>query len=253
MVLGSSPTTSEINNDTTGTRAWRSNPPPLISDRCLRTVLISSTAAPHASNSRVTAILSGRVTGGRGHPRRLDAPPLMRQRIPPPWNCSTQPRSRCAAASPRASGSGCPASLTAIDFSDTPQPLATTTSPRTLSAPSTGSAPAAMRAAALPPPTTSVGARQCARTSTSAVTTTSASARRRCAATSRVGSTASIAAPKIALAAARKERRAASLVEPTAVRLHRLAARVTRGGGHRATPGARQVFSSSTSVTPSLR
>ena len=61
MTAGSSPGTSEIAKVTTraGAAAAASRPP-LIAERCLRTVLISVIVAPERSNARVTACLSAK-------------------------------------------------------------------------------------------------------------------------------------------------------------------------------------------------
>ena len=53
--------------------------PPLIADRCLRTQLISSIAAPQASSERVSACFSARRMPGAGLASRAEPPPEARQ------------------------------------------------------------------------------------------------------------------------------------------------------------------------------
>ncbi len=71
MTLGSSPTTSEIANVRHAPGAAAASHPPLIADRCLRTVLSSWMFAPARSRWRVVACLSASVSpvGRHGHQR----------------------------------------------------------------------------------------------------------------------------------------------------------------------------------------
>ena len=107
-----SPTTSESASVTT-VAGWaaRARRPPLKRERCLRTAFSSPIVAPASSSSRVTACLSPRLIGDAGAGVRADPPPDTRT--------STRSRSvadeasassRPAASSPRASGTGWPAS-----------------------------------------------------------------------------------------------------------------------------------------------
>ncbi len=76
ITAGSSPGTSEIATVTTraGYARWASRPP-LIRDRCLRSVFISPIAAPEASSARVTACFSASEMPGAGAIQLADAPP----------------------------------------------------------------------------------------------------------------------------------------------------------------------------------
>src|SRR5450756_522316 len=55
--------------------AWRASRPPLMRERCLRTVLISPMVAPERSSARVTACLSAKVTPAAGAIQLAEAPP----------------------------------------------------------------------------------------------------------------------------------------------------------------------------------
>ena len=68
----SSPTTSEMTSVTTGAAVAAASLPPLIADRCFRTVLSSSIVAPPFSSRRTVSCLSSSVTplGGQRHQRR---------------------------------------------------------------------------------------------------------------------------------------------------------------------------------------
>ena len=92
--------------------AWRASRPPLMRERCLRTVLISPMVAPERSSARVTACLSAKVMPSAGAIQLAEAPP----------DISTSTRSsasapsassiaRKAASSPAPSGTGWPASI----------------------------------------------------------------------------------------------------------------------------------------------
>ena len=79
MTAGSSPGTSEIANVTTraGAAAAASRPP-LIAERCLRTVLISPIVAPQRNSARVTACLSLSDSPGAGSVNSAEPPPEAR-------------------------------------------------------------------------------------------------------------------------------------------------------------------------------
>ena len=109
---GSSLGTSEISQDSTraGCAAIASRPP-LIAERCLRTVFISPIWAPDFSSARLTSCLSASVRPGAGRASRAEAPPEIRHSTRSsaerPFTFS---RMRPAAARPFSSGTGCAAS-----------------------------------------------------------------------------------------------------------------------------------------------
>ena len=95
--------------------ARRASRPPLKRDRCLRTVFSSPMVAPASSSNRVTICFSSSVIGSAG----AGASP----EPPPETSTSTRSRSvaeaasvssRAEASSPRASGTGWPASATSM-------------------------------------------------------------------------------------------------------------------------------------------
>ena len=116
ITAGSSPGTSEIRRLTTRA-GWQAAPrrPPLMAERCLRTQLISSMAAPERSSAPVIACLSASSIPGAGRVSSAEPPPEMRQSArssaPRP---SARERMRAAASRPPASGTGCAASTTSI-------------------------------------------------------------------------------------------------------------------------------------------
>ena len=77
---GSSLGTSEISHDSTraGCAAIASRPP-LMAERCFRTVFISPMLAPDFSSARLTSCLSASVRPGAGRASRAEAPPEIRQ------------------------------------------------------------------------------------------------------------------------------------------------------------------------------
>ena len=77
---GSSLGTSEISHDSTraGCAAIASRPP-LMAERCFRTVFISPMWAPDFSSARLTSCLSASVRPGAGRASRAEAPPEIRQ------------------------------------------------------------------------------------------------------------------------------------------------------------------------------
>ena len=76
MTDGSSPGTSEIISETTGAGAAAiASRPPLIADRCLRTVFISPIWAPLRSSARLIACLSSSVTPAAGSASSAEPPP----------------------------------------------------------------------------------------------------------------------------------------------------------------------------------
>ena len=124
MVAGSSPATSDMASvaSCAGAAAAASRPP-LIAERCLRTVLISWMSAPAASRARFTACLSASVRPGAGRLSRAEAPPDSRNstRSSGPAACA---RSRICfvAATPARSGTGWAASTTRIERQGTAWP-----------------------------------------------------------------------------------------------------------------------------------
>ncbi len=110
-----SPTTSEMRRLTTRPFARAARRPPLMSLRCLRTVLISRMFAPHSSMSFVVSILSPRLRGGDGRGRRLELPPESRKRQRSLSSMlSTSWTIRRAAARPFESGTGWPLEMISI-------------------------------------------------------------------------------------------------------------------------------------------
>ena len=110
---GSSPGTSEIAMVTNfAGKAVRASLPPLMRERCLRTVLISPMFAPERSSARVTACLSGKVKPDAGAIQLAEAPPDIststRSSAPAPLASSI---ARVAASRPAPSGTGWPASI----------------------------------------------------------------------------------------------------------------------------------------------
>ena len=116
ITAGSSPGTSEIASVITraGAAAAASRPP-LIAERCFRTVLISPIVAPERSNARVTACLSAKVRPGAGSARSAEPPPEIKQIS---WSSGPSPRAMSriprAASSPARSGTGWLASTISI-------------------------------------------------------------------------------------------------------------------------------------------
>ena len=111
-VAGSSPGTSEMASVATRAgAAAAARRPPLIADRCWRTQLISSIAAPQASSERVSACFSARRMPGAGLASKAEPPPEARQTrrssAPRP---EASARARSAAATAASSGTGWPAS-----------------------------------------------------------------------------------------------------------------------------------------------
>ncbi len=79
ITAGSSPATSEIARvRMRAGAAAAARRPPLIAERCLRTVLISPIVAPQRKSARVTACLSARVSPTAGKVSRADPPPETR-------------------------------------------------------------------------------------------------------------------------------------------------------------------------------
>jgi hypothetical protein len=124
MTEGSSPGTSEISRLSTraGAQAAASRPP-LMAERCLRTVFIAPMGAPLASRARLTACLSASVRPGMGRLSRAEPPPEIRQIT---RSRSVRPRvsasMRSAARWPAASGTGWAASTSSTRCGRSAQP-----------------------------------------------------------------------------------------------------------------------------------
>ena len=157
---GSSPGTSEIIKvRSCAGLAASARRPPLMAERCLRTVFISPMGAPLRRRARLMACLSAREMPSAGSDRSEEAPPDIRQST---RSSAERPCTMCsmrvAAAWPASSGTGWPASTTSIRASG-PTPCSYRVTTRPLSFASFGqsfSTSRAMAAAAFPAPTTSV-------------------------------------------------------------------------------------------------
>src|SRR5262249_60535214 len=77
--------------------AQRAKPPPLIQERCLRTVLISWIAAPQASNRRLTVSLSSRERPAAGLTSRLEGPPGKQKQKRSEGSLRASSAARCSA------------------------------------------------------------------------------------------------------------------------------------------------------------
>ena len=114
ITAGSSPGTSEMATATSGAgNACCASRPPLMRERCLRTVLTSTIEAPEARSARVTACLSASERPAAGAIQFAEAPPETRTST---RSCgpadSAKASASIVAARPAASGSGWPASTT---------------------------------------------------------------------------------------------------------------------------------------------
>ena len=161
MSVGSSLTTSESSKAQRPAlrAAARASPPPFTREQCLRTVLSAAMSAPEASNPSVSARLSSSVSPGAGATRSAEPPPLSRTTIrTSSATAETMSRRRRVAASPAASGSGCPPVAISTLPADRPAlPCGTMTSPPA-SPPRVASAAApAIPALAFPAPTSNTG------------------------------------------------------------------------------------------------
>ena len=152
-----SPITSESSSACTRAgAAARASWPPFSREQCFRTALSWLMLAPAASSRRVMACLSASVMGGTGAGVRAEPPPETRtsRRSSAPAD-SASARIRWAAASPRASGTGCPASIRRTRDVRARYPSLTTTRPSAMRSPRAASAAAAIAPEAFPAPTTS--------------------------------------------------------------------------------------------------
>ncbi len=115
MRLRSSPTTSETASVSTGAAAAAASCPPLMADRCLRTVFSSSMPAPARSRRRVVWRLSSSVMPALGAAINEEAPPESSTRSRPSRD---RPRASASARRPastlRSSGTGWLPSIHAI-------------------------------------------------------------------------------------------------------------------------------------------
>lgn len=89
--------------------------PPLIRLTCLRIMFIAEIGAPEASNARLRAISSSRLTPSGGAGKSAEPPPVI-SAITRSSSVSpeTIENSALEAASPASSGTGCAASITLI-------------------------------------------------------------------------------------------------------------------------------------------
>ena len=151
-----SPITSERSKASTRAgAAARASCPPLSTEQCFLTVLSWLMLAPAARSSRVIACLSASVIGGAGAGVSAEPPP----------ETSTSTRSSAvadsasalislAAAAPRSSGTGWPASSSRMRRVGARWPSLTATTPSATREPQASSTAAAMAPDALPAPTT---------------------------------------------------------------------------------------------------
>ncbi len=116
MMERSSPGTSEIASATTRAgAAATARRPPLIADKCFRTVFISAICAPHFSKARLTACLSASVIPSAGKASSAEPPPEIRTRTrSSAVSPDTLSRILRAAFDPASSGTGCDASTTSM-------------------------------------------------------------------------------------------------------------------------------------------
>src|ERR1035437_8413890 len=151
-----SPMTSERSRDSTRAgAARRASCPPLMSEMCLRTVLISWMVAPEARSTRVVACFSSRVMPAAGRGKSAEAPPETRQitrssRVAAAAICAI----RSAPATPRSSGTGWPHWFNSMRRNLATWPSLTLIRPAVIWRPRTRSAACAMEAPALPAPIT---------------------------------------------------------------------------------------------------
>ena len=112
----SSPGTSEMTSDTTRAGyAAAANFPPLIADKCLRSVFISEIGAPDFKSAALTACLSASVIPGDGKLKSAEPPPDINATTMSSFvKLRTNANIRVAACSLAASGTGCAASMTSI-------------------------------------------------------------------------------------------------------------------------------------------
>ena len=150
----SSPGTSEIiNENQLAAGACCNNWPPLIADRCLRMVFISSIFAPHCNNMLKVCCTSVSVALGGISIQSEDAPPLSRQITISflPARCTTS-MVLIVALMPASSGKGCAASMQMIFCSGSACSYLVTTIPAVIRLPKISSATLAMAALAFPAP-----------------------------------------------------------------------------------------------------
>jgi len=130
--------------------------PPLIADRCLRTVFISAIVAPRSSSACVIACFCASEMPCAGRAHSAEPPPeisaITRSSGPSPVTARIN---RWPAATLRSSGTGCRPSMSSMRSSGNEAPGGTTTTPP--SGPRQCCSTArAIAAAALPIPTTTV-------------------------------------------------------------------------------------------------
>ena len=113
ITAGWSPGTSEIASVTTRAGCARvASRPPLMRERCFRTVFISVMLAPERSSARVMSCFSSSVIPAAGAIQLADAPPESSTSTRSSTSAtSANSSARSAAARPAASGIGCPDSI----------------------------------------------------------------------------------------------------------------------------------------------
>ena len=130
--------------------------PPFSPDTCFRTALISRMAAPDPSSSRCSSRFSSKLTPSAGRQASAELPPVKHASTTSSGPAvSASCISRCAARQLASVGSGCPADSSSIRSSDTACPSGATTTPPAITSPSSCSRVVAIRALALPAPSTS--------------------------------------------------------------------------------------------------
>jgi hypothetical protein len=150
MKLGSSPTTSETTSVRQVPRTRAASQPPLIAERCFRTVFSAWMSAPARSRRSVVARLSSSVMRSAGTAISAEAPPEMRTtRI----SSALTDEARSSALRPPASldavGNGCPPTMDS-NPSGTSAAVALITSPARMRGPSRRAAALAIAGEALP-------------------------------------------------------------------------------------------------------
>ena len=126
--------------------------PPLIDDRCFRTVLNSAMSAPEARSSRLVTTRSSRLRSPAGSASNADDPPETRYtRVTPGPADAASSRARWAAATLARFGSGWPPTITGTGACSS---MVVTAMPRVMSV--TAAKPRVMATAALPEAMTTV-------------------------------------------------------------------------------------------------
>ena len=205
-----SPITSERRSATIGAGwAARASWPPLSRERCFRTAFNWLIVAPHSRRRRVTACFSASVIPGTGAGVSADPPPEMRQRTRSRDRASPAIRRISAeAASPRASGIGCPDSTIRTPGGPEPRRSFTATRPSRRTSGRTAPTASAIVSDAFPAPTTRMRSTR-SRSNVRPPTRSRRPSRRRASRVSRPASPAAMPASRIRRAARRSSARSA--------------------------------------------